>query len=252
MRGAFVFHDPTSGANPMHHRRRVLSAALLGASALLLPADGRAQAWSYPAFQAPRVEPRELNFSFSDADPGTVLLFQWREGRSSRTQLSLDAGFVDDAFGGFSNDDDVLFVGGQFGQQLATANANMPFDFLLTVGVNFATSDPMTAIRVPVGVSIGHRFPLEGRMSITPWIHPRISIDHFNWDTGFDFRGRDDSETDANFVMDLGGSFEFSPNFALRLAASFGGDVLDDSFGVSLAWRPVGSRAPVGRPPRRG
>lgn len=236
----------------MHYfSRRDRRHSLLSAAAVVLlaaPAGVGAQAWSYPAFQTPRVTGRELNFALADGDPGTTLLFQWREGRSARTQLSLDLGFSDDAFG-FAEDDEVFFVGGQFAHQLATESATMPFDFLLTVGANFAVSDPATMIRVPVGVSIGHRFPLEGMMAITPWIHPRVSIDHFNWDAGF---RRDDSETDANFVMDLGGDFEFSPRFSLRVGASFGGGFLEDGFGVSLAWRPGGSRAPVPRPTRRG
>lgn len=228
----------------MHHRRRVLSAVLLGAFALLRPADGHAQAWSYPSFQLPRVTGRELNFGLADADPGTSLLFQWREGRTARSQLSLDVGFVDDAFGG-PRSEEVFFVGGQYAHQLATQTAEMPFDFLLTVGVNAAFSDPANVFRIPVGVSIGHRFPLEGgMMAITPWVHPRISIDHC---------GDCIDETDANFYLDLGGDLEFSPRFSIRLAATVGGsDFLDDAFGVSLAWRPGGSRAPVARPPRRG
>ena len=242
----------------MHHLRCPRSARGLGLAALsvlaLLPASSaRAQAWSYPAFQTAQVTGRELNFGLADGD-GTSLLFQWREGRSARSQLSLDVGFVDDAFGNFRDDDEVLFVGGQFAQQLATANASMPFDFLLTVGANAAFSDPTNLIRVPVGVSIGRRFPLEGMMAITPWVHPRISIDYCT-DCFTVRRGVivDDSETDIGFALDLGGSFEFSRSFAVRLAASVGtGDLLDDAFGVSIAWTPGGSRAPVPRPTRRG
>ena len=229
-------------------RRDRSCAVVVAMLALAAPAAAGAQAWAYPAFQPPRITARELNFGLADSDPGTTLLFQWREGRSGRSQLSLDLGFSDDAFG-FANDDEVFFVGGQFAQQLATSNANMPLDLLLTVGANFAVSDPATMIRIPVGVSVGRRFPLEGMMAITPWVHPRISIDHFNWDTGL---RRDDSDTDANLIVDLGGDFEFNPNFSIRVGASLGGEFLDDAFGVSLAWRPGGARAPVPRPTRRG
>jgi hypothetical protein len=244
----------------MHYfSRRDRRHSLLSAAAVLLlaaPAGVDAQAWSYPAFQTPRVTGRELNFGLADGGPGTTLLFQWREGRSARSQLSLDVGFTDDAWGGFREDDEVFFLGGQFGQQLATSSPSMPFDILLTVGANFAVSDPVRVFRIPVGVSLGHRFPLEGLMAITPWIHPRISIDHFSWDRTFEIRRGvfvDDSDTDANVVVDLGGDFEFSPRFSLRVGATLGGgNFLDDAFGVSLAWRPGGSRAPVPRPTRRG
>ena len=234
----------------MHHQRpRVLLTALLVAAATTpaRPAAVGAQAWSYPAFQTPRVAARELNFGIADGS-GTSLIFQWREGRAARSQLSLDLGVV-------TGDNDVFLVGGQYGYQLARADANMPLDFMLTVGANGAFNSPNNLIRVPVGVSLGHRFPLEGLMAITPWVHPRLSIDHCS---ECDVERRNNvfvttSRTDANFVFDLGGSLEFTPTLAVRVAASLGGGTFfDDAFGVSLAWTPGRMSSGGGRPPRRG
>src|SRR3954468_10490964 len=60
------------------------------------PAAAGAQAWAYPSFQPPRVMDREFNFGIADAgQAGTTLVFQWREGLSTRSQLSFDAGFAD-------------------------------------------------------------------------------------------------------------------------------------------------------------
>lgn len=218
----------------MHARTSFLRAALAGATFSLaaFAAPAGAQATAYPSFQAPRVTDREFNFGLADANPGTSLLFQWREGQGSRNQLSLDLGFTD------YNGGNLTFIGGQFARQLATSNASMPFDVLLTAGANLAhasvAGNSSNGLRIPVGVSAGHVFPLEGGMTITPYIHPRLVIAHCNGC----FANGDD--TNLGLEFDLGGEFKFNSAFALRLSAGFGdNDTLsDDSFGVSLAWTP--------------
>lgn len=222
--------------------RAFAAAALLAVSA----SAAEAQAFSYPAFQAPRVTSREFNFGLADSDgdgfrgDATTLLFQWREARGTRSQLSLDLGVTSVDYGrndlGEDVDDDLVFFGGQFAHQLTTSTADMPFDLLLTVGANFARGDDLSVFRVPVGVSAGHRFPLEGAMSLTPYLHPRLAF--ARWDAGI----ADDSDLGIEF--DLGVDFEFTPAFSLRLATTFGDDdtFVGDSFGVSLAWRPGRSR----------
>jgi len=218
----------------MHARTTFLRAAVaVAALSLAAAAPAGAQAYVYPSFQGPRVAQREFNFGLADADDfdATSLLFQWREGRGSRNQLSLDVGFAD------TDADGVFFVGGQFGRQLATSNATAPFDLMLTVGANIARvdfgPDDYTVLRIPVGVSAGHVFPIEGGMSITPYLHPRFVFAHADRGIG------DDSELGLEF--DIGGEFKFSPAFAVRLSASFGDEEINgDSFGVSLAWTPGG------------
>ena len=216
----------------MHARTSLLRAAITGATLVLIAAAPvGAQAWSYPSFQMPRITPREFNFGLADADGSTSLLFQWREGSGSRNQLSLDLGYAD-----VDGSDGVFFLGGQFGRQMTTSNANMPFDLMLTVGANVSHVDlgaeSSNALRVPIGVSAGHVFPLEGGTSITPYIHPRFVIAHC------DCGGADD--TNLGLEFDLGGEFKFNSAFAVRLSASFGDDEIlnGDSFGVSLAWTP--------------
>lgn len=218
----------------MHARTSFLrAAATVVALSLAAAAPAAAQAYVYPSFQAPRIVGREFNFGLADADDfdATSLLFQWREGRGGRNQLSLDLGFAD------TDADGVFFLGGQFGRQLATSNATAPFDVMFTAGANIARIDAgiddFTMLRIPVGVSAGHVFPIEGGMSITPYIHPRFVFAHA--DRGFG----DDTELGLEF--DLGGEFKFSSAFAVRLSASFGDDDINgDSFGVSLAWLPGG------------
>lgn len=196
-----------------------------------VPAAAEAQAWAYPSFQPPRVANREFNFGVADAgDAGTSLIFQWREGVTPRGQLSLDVGFADPDGKGNGK----LLLGGQFGAMLNEARADMPLDFLLTGGINFAVGDGSDLIRIPFGVSIGHRFPLDEGFAITPYVHPRVSLDVCT-----DCGGHD--ETDLGIDFDLGASFEVTRQLSFRVSALLGGsDTFGDSdgFGLSLVWSP--------------
>ena len=209
--------------------RIALAAALLAVPAV---APLGAQAWMYPSFQMPRVTPREMNFALADAgNLGTSLLFQWRQGQGVRSQLSFDVGVTDINNAGPANgDQQLLLLGGQFAHQLARSTADMPFDLLLTAGVNAALGDG-SVFRVPVGLSVGHRFPIEGGAALTPFVHPRLVYSHC---------GRCSDPSDLGLEFDLGGEFEFNSAFALRLSASLGNNYFtnDDSFGASLAWHP--------------
>jgi hypothetical protein len=213
----------------MHVRTSRLRALLTAAALFVTAAPLGAQAYAYPSFQAPRITASEYNFGLADAgdSDATSLLFQWRVGRGVSSQLSLDVGVAD------TPGDAALFVGGQFAQQLARSSATMPLDLLFTVGANIAGGNDVTIFRVPVGLSVGHRFPLEGGLALTPYAHPRIVLANCG-----DCAVEDD--TDIGIEFDIGGDFEFSPQFALRVSAVLGADKFfsDDAFGISLAWKP--------------
>ena len=212
------------------HRFHASIARLVALLSLVGASRAGAQAWAYPSFQVPRVTSREFNFGVADAGfSGTSLIFQWREQSGVKGQLSLDAGLADrDARNGSAQ----LFVGGQYAYQLARSNADVPFDFLFTAGANASFGD-FSVLRIPVGLSLGHRFELDGGMAITPYIHPRVS---------FDFCSRCNTETDLGVNFDLGGSFELSRALALRASMLFAGSeqFSHDGFGLSIAWTPPG------------
>lgn len=216
----------------MYGSTSVRSARLLAAAIVLLgAAKSGAQAWAYPSFQPPRITTRELNFGIADGGhAGTSLVFQWREHAAARSQFSLDVGLADPDQRGLDN---VLFLGGQYALQLATSTPDVPLDFLLTAGANLAFGDN-TALRVPVGVSVGHRFPLEGSLALTPYVHPRLSLDFCGGCSG------DESQFGINF--DVGANLEITRALALRAAAMFGGSDRfgDTGIGFSLAWSPPG------------
>lgn len=209
---------------------------LLGVAALTVAvaAPLSAQAFYYPSFQTPRVAEREYNFGLADIDgDATAIVFQWREGLGNpKLQFTLDAGFADfDAAGA----DALLMIGGALNYQLARATADMPFDVVLTGGLGFSTSDQQSLLRVPLGAVVGHRFPLEGKLAITPYVHPRLSIDRYTIETGLG----DVSDTDTNVDIDLGANFEFNERMALRLSFLLGDA---DALGISFAWTPRGLR----------
>jgi hypothetical protein len=209
---------------------------LAAIAAVSIPAAAQAQAWAYPAFQPPRVMNREFNFGIADAgDAGTTLVFQWREGLTPRTHMSFDGGFADPD----GRDNGKVLLGAQFGWLLAAASAEMPLDFLGTAGVNFAVGEGADLVRIPFGVSLGHRFPLDEGFAITPYIHPRLSLDICTDCSG---ENGDESDTDFGIDFDLGVNFEVTRQLSFRVSGTFGGsDALGDSdgFGISLAWTPA-------------
>lgn len=196
--------------------------------ALLIPSiAAQAQAWSYPAFQPPRITNREYNFGLANSDNGgTTLVFQWREQGGPVSQFSFDVGIADPEG---QNSDIVAFGGVAFAKKLGSASTDVPFDFLLTAGAYLAVSNDFF-FRLPVGVSLGHRFDLDG-MALTPYLHPRVSLDFCN----------DCGGSDIGVTFDLGANFEVSRTLAIRAAVMFGGsDSIDgDGFGLSLAWTPA-------------
>ncbi len=211
----------------MHYVRR-WGGGVTGLALCALSQSAAAQAWSYPAFQTPRIIEREFNIGVADGGiAGVSAVFQWREQTGGRTQLSLDAGFADPERGEYST---TAFVGGQFAYQLSTATNETPLDFLLTTGVNMAINR-RPVFRIPVGIVVGHRFPLEGDLAITPFVHPRFT---------FDLCGKCSKDTELGLIFDLGANLEVTRSISLRASAFFGGSDLfdDDGFGLSIAWTP--------------
>lgn len=206
---------------------RIRMAAAVACAALITAADADAQAWSYPAFQPPRAITREYNFGIADNDRGgSSLVFQWREQSGPNTQFSFDLGIADTE----SRDSDIIAFGGiAIAQRLGSATDEVPLDFLLTGGLYLAIGDG-TFFRLPLGLSLGHHFDLSGPMAITPYIHPRVSIDVCNGCGG----------SDIGLTFDLGASFELSRTVSIRGAAVFAGsDSFDgEGFGISVAWTP--------------
>ena len=214
--------------------RGVLCRFALAALIVVLPPALGAQAANYPSLQLPTASSRDYTAAIASGS-GTLAIFQWREGAGAGMHLGLDAGVAD-----YSGNDNLnLFVGGSIGREMLRATGDQPLDLLLTGGAGVGFGGGSTVFRVPVGVSVGHTFDLDQGMSLTPYVHPRLSIDICD-DCGV--RGNNRSELSLNF--DLGVNFQVNPQFGLRAAVSLSGSDFfgDDSFGLGFNWKPTGRR----------
>jgi hypothetical protein len=213
-------------------RTRLFAVALFVAVA----STAHGQFYAYPSFQAPRLSLREYNFGAADGqDAGTTLIFQWREGIASKTHFQLDAGFADPSA---PRADARLIVGVGLGQKLANSSGDMPLDLLMTAGVGGSFSEGRSLFRIPIGLSVGHRFEFDVPLSITPYAHPRLSIDMCSR-----CGPRGGNDTSLGVDVDLGIGVEISRSLELRASALFAGSdffARDNSFGISLAWIPKG------------
>ena len=203
---------------------------------LFVPAVAGAQSYTYPSFQLPTLVEREYNFvAAAGGRAGATLLFQWREAVSPLWQVGVDAGLADPDGDASSR----LVLGGHVARQLTRASTEFPFDVALTAGIGFSGVDGHNVARIPLGASVGHRFLLENGMSITPFAHPRLSLDRCN-----DCKlGEADGK--LNVAVDIGGSVQLTDQVALRVAATAGGsDYLGSGNGIgfSVAWTPKGLR----------
>jgi hypothetical protein len=204
-----------------------------GMAALMvaLPLAGaEAQAANYPSLQLPTASTRDYTAAIASGS-GTLAVFQWREGTGPGMHLGLDVGVAD--YNGTSNLN--LFIGGSLGRELMRSAGEQPLDVMLTAGAGAGFGGGSTVFRVPVGVSIGHTFRLEQGMSLTPYVHPRLSIDICD-DCGAG--GGNRSEVSLNF--DLGANFQVNRQFGVRAAASFSGSDFfgGDSFALGFTWTP--------------
>ncbi len=203
---------------------RKLSFALV--LALAIPAATEAQAGLYPALQPTRVAEREYNFALADYTGGSALIAQWREGLGDqRLQFTGEFGIGD------GPGDATLILGGSMHVQLTKATNELPFDMVLGAGIGVTTGNGASLLRIPVGVAIGHRFPLEGRYAITPFVHPRVSLNRVS--------AGNVSNTETDIDLDIGAGFELNEQMQIRLAAALGDG---SGVGISFAWTPRGLR----------
>jgi hypothetical protein len=218
-------------------QRRTGLCALLVFTAVLAPRMAAAQFHTYPSFQIPRVSVRDYNFGIGDAgDGGSTLLFQWREGTGPRTHLQFDAGLADPEGGG-----DMRFViGGSLGRQVRDGDNDLPLDMLFTVGIGGSFGDGFSLLRIPFGLSVGHTFLLDDPISISPYAHPRLSLDYCSR-----CGGGGDSDTDFGVDVDLGVDVRVARTISIRASVMLAGSDFvgrDDAFGLSLVWLPPGLR----------
>lgn len=201
--------------------RRLCGGLLVAAFVALSASELAAQQTGTPIFKAPYRAFVNHEFGASVSDPGDQADFAvegfYRYGRGNN-DFSLRGGFADGA-GGL---DGRFLLGGDFRTNVLTYSESIPVDGALTLGLGTSLGDGPDIFFLPVGISIGRRFELEGsKTTFVPYAHPVIVPV---------FGGGDD---DVKFALGLGVDVRFSDSWAVRASGGLG-DI--EGVGISLAY----------------
>jgi opacity protein-like surface antigen len=202
--------------------RRSLCGGILAAALLAgVAGTSSAQETGTPIFKAPyrAFTSHELGVSLSDPGEGASLALEgfYRYGQGAN-DFSIRGGFVD--LNGSAGTH--VLLGGDFRTQVVSYSESFPLDGSLTLGLGASVGDGRDAYFVPIGVSLGRRFELEGSNTIfVPYAHPVIVPT---------FGGGD---SDVNFALGLGVDIRFSEQWAIRASGGLG-DI--EGVGVSVAY----------------
>jgi hypothetical protein len=194
----------------------ILVLGLLAGSA----ASAVAQETGTPIFKAPYRAFDTHEFGGSLSDPGEGFGFAlegfYRYGKG-QNDFSVRGGFADS-----DGDDTVFLIGGDFRTQVLSYSEAFPLDGALTLGLGGLFGEGDDVFLLPVGISLGRRFDVEGSSTtFVPYVHPNIVPV---------FGGGDD---DVEFTLGLGVDIKFGEQWAIRASGGLG-DI--EGVGISLAY----------------
>jgi opacity protein-like surface antigen len=194
----------------------ILVLALLAGSA----ASAAAQETGTPIFKAPyrAFDTHEFGGSLSDGGEGAEFAIEgfYRYGKGQH-DFSVRGGFAD-----VEGSDTRFLLGGDFRTQVVNYSETFPLDGALTLGLGGLFGEGDDVFLLPVGLSLGRRFDVEGSATtFVPYVHPNIIPA---------FGGEDD---DVLFALGLGVDIRFSDRWAVRASGGLG-DI--EGVGVSLAY----------------
>ena len=201
--------------------RRSLCGGIVALVLLALPVvSAVAQETGTPVFKAPyrAFEQHEFGASLSDPGEGAGVAFEgfYRFGKD-KNDFSVRAGVADGAA-----EDNTFLIGGDFRTQVLSYSESFPLDGSLTVGFGgiFGT-DQEDVFLLPVGISLGRRFDIEGSTTtFVPYVHPNLVPV---------FGGGDDLQ----FTLGLGVDVRFGEQWAVRASGGLG-DI--EGVGLSLSY----------------
>jgi hypothetical protein len=180
-----------------------------------------AQETGTPIFKAPyrTFTTHELGASFSDPGSGVSFALEgfYRYGHGPY-DLSLRGGWMD--LNGSAGHR--VLLGADARTTILTYSESFPLDGALTLGFGAQLGDGPDSYLIPIGISLGRRFNLEGsNTTFVPYVHP-VLVPVF---------GGGDSNLDA--ALGLGVDIRFSEDLALRVSGGVG-DI--EGVGISLAY----------------
>jgi hypothetical protein len=192
--------------------RRSLSGGLLVAAVVALSAvNVAAQETGTPMFKAPYRAFTSHEFGAAFSDPGETWSYAL-EGFYSYGQgnndFGLRAGIADPEGAGSTS----ILIGGDFRTRVLSYSEDFPLDGALTVGVGANFGDADDVVYLPVGLTVGRRFELEGsNTTFTPYAHP-VVIPVVGASGG----------SDVGFALGLGVDLKFSDNWQARVSGGLG------------------------------
>jgi len=184
---------------------------LVAASVALSTGSAAAQETGTPMFKAPYRAFTSHEFGAAFSDPGKGVSFAlegfYSYGRGTN-DFGLRVGFADPEGPG----DMRLLLGGDFRTRILSYSESFPLDGALTVGAGLNLGDGDDLIYLPVGISLGRRFELEGsKTTFTPYVHPTL-LPVLGASGG----------SDVGFALGLGVDLRFSQNLAVRVSGGIG------------------------------
>lgn len=195
----------------------------LAAVALMAAIAGRmaAQETGTPVFKAPYRAFTSHEFGGNLSFPSGAANFAL-EGFYGYGHGAFDIGFR----GGFEdlegNGDTRILLGADFRTRVIRATDRFPLDGAFTLGAGLNAGDGPDLFLVPIGLSLGRRFLLEGsKVSFVPYVHP-VLVPRFS---------SDDSDLDA--ALGLGVDIRFSNSVDFRVSGGVG-DIEGISLGLAV------------------
>jgi hypothetical protein len=200
----------------MRNLSSLIGTALL-ASAAAVPAAG--QAWDEPSFFSPRPG-EDVGLYAVRAEGG-----DWGAAAIWRQSGNINLGVR----GGLASGNRVSVGAEFFGPlDLLGPGSGLLVSWVAGLGAAF---NGTTALRVPVGISLGVELGTPGAAVLLPYAHPRVALDVRSYDLA---DGREQTDTDVVFVIDLGADAAVGAALVLRVGASIG---TDNTFGAGVAYR---------------
>jgi len=192
---------------------------LVAAFVAFSAANSAAQETGTPLFKAPYRAFTNHEFGAAFSDPGEGVSFAlegfYSYGRGTN-DFGIRAGIADPEGPG----DTRILLGGDFRTRVLSYSESFPLDGALTLGAGLNIGDGDDLIYLPIGVSLGRRFELEGsRTTFTPYAHPVIV-------PVLGASGGDD----VGFALGLGVDMRFSRDWSVRVSGGIG-----DLEGVGVA-----------------
>src|SRR5687767_4392137 len=199
--------------------RRLCGGLLVAAVVALTASVSAAQETGTPMFKAPyrAFTSHEFGAAFSDPGEGVSFALEGFYGFGRGTNdFGIRGGIADPEGPG----DVRILLGGDFRTRVFSYSESFPLDGALTVGAGLNIGDGDDLIYLPVGITVGRRFELEGsKTTFTPYVHPTL-VPVIGASGG----------SDVGFALGLGVDMRLGQNWAVRVSGGLG-----DLEGVGLA-----------------